>query len=265
MKSAEEAKSTTATFNIVQFIKNECHLKEETLAGKLRAATDNVNDRLTKMWNLPDPESDTSSDSDFSVVDSILLDEGDRLTKMWNLESDTSSDSNFGMIDSMLPDEGDCPMEKDAEQTQNVIEDEPSFNDKPMNEYQTRTLTEAESTGTTSAITTEETEVAVNPNQVHGKQTYFLNRVEHESMEYMITTRVLQGGDFFILLDSFTCHDMRKPQNDQQKHENNVMIHNQCVFGELDTIAHLIDNRGVSPSVLDEVSAHIKTITTVIK
>ena len=55
--------------DIVDYLKTTCHLSEETLPGKLKAARDDVNDRATRVWSLPEPSSESDLDSASSSED----------------------------------------------------------------------------------------------------------------------------------------------------------------------------------------------------
>ena len=333
MMEAEEARPLELYIDILDFFKNECHLEEETFLGKVRAATDDVNDHLTKMWDLPEPETDTSS-SEFDL-DSLASDEFDldlSATDEFNLDSLASVEGVEGKTNNLIVAEHVMA----AAQTQNVMKGQllqkifkqrnchlmksrannvttvkasglltdnvavknteedidgklqshsQNHNDSacdeskssaivsqasskdntvattsvPKSEQESGTKQNGESANTPIAAGEEEHQsLYLQPfeNHIeHGKQTIFLNRFEHEGKEYMVQTIALKGGRNFFLQDTFSIRDI-KPLSDSEKLKNNFMIHNQCAHGELDTVAHLIDNRGVDPNVLDEVRVH---------
>ena len=89
-------------FRIIEYFKTKCHLKEETLWGKMTAAQDDVNDRLTTIWNLPEPDTDPESD----------------------LESTSSEESGQHEV------EGGAD-NKDAEADDSDVEDPPQDNQEP--------------------------------------------------------------------------------------------------------------------------------------
>ena len=76
---------------MIDYLKTNFNLKEETMWGKIRGAQDDVNDRVTKTWYLPEPSSDSedysSSDSEAEPEDNDSDEsaEGDLLTN--NAES----------------------------------------------------------------------------------------------------------------------------------------------------------------------------------
>ena len=324
MMEAEEARPQK--FDIVDYFKNECQLQEETLVGKLSAARVDVNDRLTKMWALPEPESDTSSefDSDSSASDeeeknssSVAEDEMavqtrkvmkgrllQRLLEQRNRylmesgENDITTGEESDPIANNLADEngGQDSDGKSLSLPQNhgdeSADDEKSKSSATASQTRAQEVTSKDDTVATNVVgqtqqeengTKQDKESAnvpvsavgreepkslylqqaefmgkkyidiVNPKWEKGKQTFFLNRFEHEGKEYIVQTRVIKGGMDFLLNDQVVVRDI-KPLSDSEKLKNNFMIHNQCAHGELDTVAHLIENRGVDPNVLDEVS-----------
>ena len=327
MMEAEEA--GPQKFVIVDYFKNECQLKEETLVGKLSAARDDVNDRLTKMWALPEPESDTSSefDSDSSASDEEktndssvaeremavqtrkvmkgrllqrLLERRNRyLMKSKEDDITTGEESDpirnniageNGGQDSdgkslSLPQNHSDESARDeksksstASQTQEATGKDNTVATNVVGQTQSELKSQEEENGTKQDEESANTPVSaagreepkslyfqqaefmgkkyidiVNPKWEKGKQTFFLNRFEHKGKECIVQTRVIKGGMDFLLSDQVVVRDI-KPLSDSEKLINNFMIHNQCAHGELDTVAHLIDNRGVDPNVLDEVN-----------
>ena len=331
MMEAEEARPLELYIDILDFFKNECHLEEETIFGKLRAATDDVDGRLTKMWDLPEPETDTSSsefdldssasdefDLDLSATDEFNLDslasvegaEGktnnlivaehvmaaaqtqnvmkgqllQKISKQRNCHLMKSRANNVATVEAsgLLTDNVAVKNTEDSklqshsqnhdndsacnESKSSAIVSQASSKDNtvattsvPKSEQESGTKQNGESANTPIAAGEEEHQSLYlqqfEKHMEHRKQTIFLNRFEHEGKECMVQTIVLKGGRNFLLKDTFSIQDI-KPLSDSEKLENNFMIHNQCAHGELDTVAHLIDNRGVDPNVLDEVRVH---------
>ena len=94
------------------------------------------------------------------------------------------------------------------------------------------------------------------PPKKERKQTVFMNKFVHEGREYTTTTTVVKGGRDFILEDSFSVRDLSdapKLPSPSEMAKMTHLMHNQCSFGELDTVSHLIEAKGISPNVVDEV------------
>ena len=86
-----------------------------------------------------------------------------------------------------------------------------------------------------------------------------MHKFIHGEEEYTVTTQVLKGGAGFLLQDKVTkrnLSDVQAPLSASELAEQRELLHNQCSFGELDTVTHLIETVGVSPNALDKVSYH---------
>ena len=89
MVEAEEAKNV----KMIDYLKTNFNLKEETLWGKFRGAQDDVNDRVTKTWYLPEPSSDSE---DYSSSDSEAEPETGEVPKKENEDSDGDDEAVEG-------------------------------------------------------------------------------------------------------------------------------------------------------------------------
>ena len=95
------------------------------------------------------------------------------------------------------------------------------------------------------------------PKKVERKQSFFMHKFVHGNQEYTVSTRVMKGGTDFILADETTVRDLskeRRPLSASELAEKGELLHNQCSFGELDTVSHLIEAEGISPNAIDSVS-----------
>ena len=98
--------------------------------------------------------------------------------------------------------------------------------------------------------------VLVSPTKKERKQSAFIHKFVHEGKEYTVTTTVIKGGRDFILQDKTSVRDLSdapKVPSPSEMAKMTHLIHNQCSFGELDTVSNLIEAKGVSPNVVDEV------------
>ena len=94
------------------------------------------------------------------------------------------------------------------------------------------------------------------PRDKERKQSVFMNKFVHDGKEYTVTTEALKGGKDFLLSDRITVRDLSEPRkllSPSEIAEMENLLHNQCSFGELDTVSHLIEDKGVNPSALDKV------------
>ena len=98
--------------------------------------------------------------------------------------------------------------------------------------------------------------VLVWPPKKERKQTVFMHKFVHEEKQYTVTTTVVKGGRDFILQDETRVRDLSdapKVPSPSEMAKMTHLMHNQCSFGELDTVSHLIEAKGVSPNVVDKV------------
>ena len=89
MVEAENLKNV----KMIDYLKKSFNLKEETLWGKMRGAQDDVDDRATKTWSLPEPSSDSE---DYSSSDSEAEPEMSKVTKEETEDSDSDDEAAEG-------------------------------------------------------------------------------------------------------------------------------------------------------------------------
>ena len=324
--------------DIVNYLKTTCHLSEETLFGKLKAANDDVNDRVTRVWSLPEPsvESDLdsslfsedeeeSADSEESAEDpvegevsgtvmkgqllrnmqrrmiSAAMDDyydEDVAEELESLTMDTPPEGAVSeqkanqllrkesrMISAAMDDYYDEDVAKELESLTMDTPPKGAVSKQKADQHDdaivSSSIEECEEKKSAECVTKDlfQGRDALTKDDAEGmtemapkrknkpidilwqrdkerKQSVFMKKFVHDGKEYTVTTEALRGGEGFLLSDRLTVRDLSEPRellsaSEMAKMEN--LLHNQCIFGELDTVSHLIEAKGVNPSALDEV------------
>ena len=277
MTEAEIAKNVA----IVEYFKRKCHLKEETLWGKMKAAQDDVNDRVTKLWNLPEPSSESDTESSSSDDDSSDSEENDTtaesevretplkgqlLRRLHQQKMKTENELKSAVEDPKLLAGVEILAlshedEKTIEETKGAEQAGEGALGFPESDSRVEKCTGKAQTLQRDQVEREPISFMLPPESQH-KQTLFSNTFVHGEKEFTVTTRVIKGGADFILADEVRVKDASvdlKAVSTSDKEKMWNLMHTQCSRGDLDAVSSLIETNGVSPSIVGEVINFIIT------